>query len=134
MNNSESARKLNQAVNSTSKAVGGAISQAKGAFSNFWSTFTAPTVTANIVPSNEIDSQIPTVKIENESTENVKDDSELKDEGVLKQFTKRFQGTDSQLNLKEEKNLGTNLSEGVVEIGREAKIIDSNRQSDVFDV
>lgn len=40
MSNSESGRKLNQAVNTTSKAVGGALSQAKGAFSNFWSAMT----------------------------------------------------------------------------------------------
>ena len=41
MNNSESGRKLNQAVNTTSKAVGGALMQAKGAFSNWWSTMTS---------------------------------------------------------------------------------------------
>lgn len=40
MNNSESGRKINQAVNTTSKAVGGAISQAKGALSNWWSAIT----------------------------------------------------------------------------------------------
>lgn len=40
MNNSESGRKLNQAVNTTSKAVGGAILQAKGALSNWWSSMT----------------------------------------------------------------------------------------------
>ncbi|KAG7209136.1 hypothetical protein KM043_015280 [Ampulex compressa] len=47
MQNTESGRKLNQAmvstgraVATTGKAVGGAISQAKGAFSNWWSTLT----------------------------------------------------------------------------------------------
>ncbi|KAF7987884.1 hypothetical protein HCN44_003747 [Aphidius gifuensis] len=47
MQNTESGRKINQAmvttgraVASTGKAVGGAISQAKGAFSNWWSTLT----------------------------------------------------------------------------------------------
>ncbi|XP_055680402.1 late secretory pathway protein AVL9 homolog [Lutzomyia longipalpis] len=38
----ESGRKLNQAVNTTSKAVGGALMQAKGAFSTWWSTITTP--------------------------------------------------------------------------------------------
>ncbi|XP_059617336.1 late secretory pathway protein AVL9 homolog [Phlebotomus argentipes] len=46
----EGGRKLNQAVNTTSKAVGGALLQAKGAFSTWWSTITTPppqpTVTA----------------------------------------------------------------------------------------
>lgn len=41
MQNSESGRKLNQAVNSTSRAVGGAISTAKGAFSTWWTSITA---------------------------------------------------------------------------------------------
>lgn len=40
MNNSESGRKINQAVNTTSKAVGGAISTAKDALSNWWSSMT----------------------------------------------------------------------------------------------
>ncbi|XP_012273117.1 late secretory pathway protein AVL9 homolog isoform X2 [Orussus abietinus] len=47
MQNTESGRKINQAMASTGravattgKAVGGAISQAKGAFSNWWSTLT----------------------------------------------------------------------------------------------
>ncbi|XP_076756647.1 late secretory pathway protein AVL9 homolog [Xylocopa sonorina] len=48
MQNTESGRKINQAMASTGravattgKAVGGAISQAKGAFSNWWTTLTA---------------------------------------------------------------------------------------------
>lgn len=47
MQSSESGRKLNQAVGkavtSTGKAVGGAISQAKGAFSTWWSSVTTTT-------------------------------------------------------------------------------------------
>lgn len=39
MQSSEGGRKLNQAVNTTSKA----IIQAKGAFSNWWSSVTTPT-------------------------------------------------------------------------------------------
>lgn len=97
MNNSESARKLNQAVNNTSKAVGGAILQAKGAFSTFWSTFTAPTVTANTIPTDNVESALATMKIDDESMEN-------------NQISKKFQGSE---NL-----MGSN--EGVVEIGREA--------------
>ncbi|XP_043478388.1 late secretory pathway protein AVL9 homolog [Leptopilina heterotoma] len=41
MQNTESGRKLNQAMLTTGKAVGGALSQAKGAFSTWWNTLTA---------------------------------------------------------------------------------------------
>lgn len=102
MNNSESARKLNQAVNNTSKAVGGAILQAKGAFSTFWSTFTAPTVTANTIPTDNVESAAPTMKIDDESVENTKDNSDI-EENTIKQKSNKLLG-----------------SEGVVEIGREA--------------
>lgn len=40
MQSTEGGRKLNQAVNTTSKAVGGAITHAKGALSNWWSSMT----------------------------------------------------------------------------------------------
>lgn len=50
MNNSESGRKLNHAVNTTSKAVGGAFSMAKGAFSNLWSSMTTPPIILNTPP------------------------------------------------------------------------------------
>ncbi|XP_023309531.2 late secretory pathway protein AVL9 homolog [Lucilia cuprina] len=53
MQNSESGRKINQAVNNTSRAVGGAISQAKGAFSYWWSSITT---TPNNSASPSLDS------------------------------------------------------------------------------
>ncbi|XP_026480961.1 late secretory pathway protein AVL9 homolog [Ctenocephalides felis] len=40
MQNSESGRKINLAVSNTSRAVGGALSQARGVFSNWWSSIT----------------------------------------------------------------------------------------------
>lgn len=71
MHSSESGRKLNQAVNTTSKAVGGALTQAKGAFSNFWSVFSAPTAPAATITSttnqpldDTIDETSPTVASE----------------------------------------------------------------------
>lgn len=106
MNNSESARKLNQAVN---KAVGGAILQAKGAFSTFWSTFTAPTVTANTVPIDNVEAAVPIMKFDDESVENMKDNSDIK-ENTIKQISNKFQGGEGLM--------GSN--EGVIEIGREA--------------
>ncbi|XP_062537439.1 late secretory pathway protein AVL9 homolog [Armigeres subalbatus] len=49
MQNSESGRKLNQAVNTTSRAVGGAITTAKGAFSTWWTSITAAVPAASPV-------------------------------------------------------------------------------------
>lgn len=127
MNNSESARKLNQAVNTTSKAVGGALSQAKGAFSNFWSTFTAPTVTANTISSDDL--RIPTIITENESEQ-----ISTEVDGVAKQSPKKIQDNELNSTLKEEKDIGSKVNDGVVEIGREANIIDTNRKNDIIDV
>ncbi|XP_058064165.1 late secretory pathway protein AVL9 homolog [Anopheles bellator] len=42
--NTEGGRKLNQAVISTSRVVGGALTTAKGAFSSWWTSVTAPPV------------------------------------------------------------------------------------------
>lgn len=126
MNNSESGRKLNQAVNNTTKVVGGAISQAKGAFSVFWSSFTAPTVATTAIPADNFEPDDDSVEIPEETPEDC--------DGIIKQLARKFQQNEPQLNLKEEKDLGIIVNEGVVEIGREAKIIDSNRKGDVFDV
>lgn len=52
MQNSESGRKINQAVNNTSRAVGGAISQAKGAFSYWWSSITTTPANTNSANSD----------------------------------------------------------------------------------
>lgn len=65
MQNSEGGRKLNQAMASTgrvvattSKAVGGALSQAKGAFSNWWSNLlVSPDVQKGLEATNENISQ-----------------------------------------------------------------------------
>lgn len=59
MQNSESGRKINQAVNNTSRAVGGAISQARGAFSYWWSSITttpANSATASTDAGSTLDS------------------------------------------------------------------------------
>ncbi|XP_078045063.1 late secretory pathway protein AVL9 homolog isoform X2 [Augochlora pura] len=60
MQNTESGRKLNQAMASTGravattgKAVGGALSQAKGAFSNWWSTLTTVQPVEEGKPDNQ---------------------------------------------------------------------------------
>lgn len=120
MTNSESARKLNQA----SKVVGGALLQAKGAFSSFLSTFTAPNVT--VQPAECFESQIKGDAIDNEP----KEVTEPR-EGVIKQIAKKLHNND--LSLKQDKDMGTN-QQGIVEIGREANTLDKNRPSDVIDI
>ncbi|CAH0554963.1 unnamed protein product [Brassicogethes aeneus] len=82
MQNTESGRKINQAMASTgravattSKAVGGAISQAKGAFSSWWSNLMV-NPDQNGKPENETDpSEIPSAKEAGELTTYVASDS-----------------------------------------------------------
>lgn len=122
MNSSESGRKLNQAVNTTSKAVGGALSQAKGAFSTFWSAFTAPTapavpITPTIQPTNEIiDEPAPTVADE-----------------VIGNETDEMKAKSLNGNRKQHsENIDTRIAaeDRIVEIAKEADTSDSNRQND----
>lgn len=116
MNNSESARKLNQAVSNTGRAVGGAISQAKEVFSSFWSTFSTNNVTA-------ASTEIPDIK--NDVVDEPKEATEPR-EGMIKQIAKKFHNNDV-------KDTGANQG-GIVEIGREANTLDSNRLKDVIDI
>jgi len=60
MQNTEGGRRLNQAVVSTGKAmaqtgkaVGGAISTAKGAFSSWWNTVTTPVASEVSAPESK---------------------------------------------------------------------------------
>lgn len=114
MNNSESARKLNQAVNNTGRAVGEALSQAKGAFSSFWSTFTTPP-TAAAPMATDINSKAQ-IKVDIDP----KEATEAKEDVVKK----KFHNNDS----KQQKDTPTK-SDGIVEIGREAGTLDANKRS-----
>lgn len=131
MNNSESGRKLNQAVNNTSKAVGGALSQAKEAFTSFWSTFTTPPPPPpNPIAENSNECQIDT------TTDTIPDTApdELTEpkEGVTKQVAMKLH---NDLSSKQVKNMASNQQQGIVEIGREADTLDSNRQTnDIIDI
>uniref|UniRef100_A0A182QJ42 UDENN domain-containing protein n=1 Tax=Anopheles farauti TaxID=69004 RepID=A0A182QJ42_9DIPT len=53
MQNSESGRKLNQAVTNTSRAVGGALTTAKGAFSSWWTSITATPQGGQLAPAEQ---------------------------------------------------------------------------------
>lgn len=124
MNNSESARKLSQAMNNTSKAVGGALNQAKERFSSLWTTFTTPN---SAVPLAEtIESQIKVDAIDSEPKELTEPS-----EGVIKQIAKKLHN--SELSLKQERDTASNQG-GIVEIGREANTLDTNRQNDIIDI
>lgn len=141
MNSSESGRKLNQAVNTTSKAVGGALSQAKGAFSNFWSAFTTPTTVAEPTtptinqPSNKfIDEIAPTIADEVMGIE--------QDETREKSLNGRRTQTHDTNQLEEDikgfasfADPGINdTNERIVEIAKEADTFDSNGQNNLGQV
>lgn len=125
MNNSESARKLNQAVNNTGRVVGEALSQAKGAFSSLWSTFTAPTSVAVPIVS---DSK-PQFKADALDTE--PQEVTEANEGVTMNISKKFHNNDS--NLKQERDTATNR-DGIIEIGREAGTLDANQSNHIIDI
>lgn len=142
MNNSESARKLNQAVNTTSKAVGGAILQARGAISNFWSSFTAPTtVTATPVSSDSSNDSQPDFDSDSETiaangSRKAQTQSETnkngKNKAGVEQLEENFKRLDSDkpiVNLKEEKDTGADVKHGIVEIGHEANALDVSSKS-----
>lgn len=115
MQNSESGRKINQAVNTTSRAVGGAISQAKGAFSSWWSSITtAPPSTNPTAVPNGPDSG---------------DGSEAAaglDFSVTFQNHKDMEGLDMagvSIHLAGQEET-QEQPQGIVEIGREAELLD----------
>lgn len=132
MNNSESGRKLNQAVNTTSKAVGGAILQAKGAITNWWSAMTTqpPTATSSSPPPPPLDDCIET-------------DTYLQDNNLIVNDNNPSSIFIDSENDKNELNCNLKLKNtdgcgGIVEIGREAvsTMMDTNRKSagEVFTV
>ncbi|XP_076160728.1 late secretory pathway protein AVL9 homolog isoform X3 [Ptiloglossa arizonensis] len=82
MQNTESGRKLNQAMASTGravattgKAVGGALSQAKGAFSNWWSTLT----TVQPAEEGKADNQTPNI---HQTFSTITNNTTIKDEEI----------------------------------------------------
>ncbi|KAH8411857.1 hypothetical protein KR215_012119 [Drosophila sulfurigaster] len=148
MQNSESGRKINQAVNTTSRAVGGAISQAKGAFSSWWSSITtappansAGTIAgANSAGGSESSSQSQSLSHIDEGIDgaavsqqpheisvtfqNHKDDTQLDVAGVSIHISSQI----SEESLEEAHDSSANSpqhqQQGIVEIGREAELLD----------
>lgn len=137
MQNSESGRKINQAVNNTSRAVGGAISQAKGAISSWWSSITTAPANANgatpatgtangqegggeasdgaAAPAHEI----------SVTFQNHKDGEDLDVAGV----SIHLSGQDEAPESHESRNAAWEQQppQGIVEIGHEAELLDKNQ-------
>lgn len=108
MNNSESGRKINQAVNTTSRAVGGALNQAKGAISSWWSAITTQ-------PTYNEDDTLDKRNLDG----NNKSIDDTNVDGIGCNVMDVDDSKEEHLHIQE--NHG-----GVVEIGREANFIDQN--------
>lgn len=129
MNNSESGRKFNHAVSTTGRAVGGAISHAKGTFTNWWSSLSTTTATTNNVTSKTgngtltdhhvTDNGAITIETEEIKSYNGKDD-----------VNQEFENKDNNFEHKKQQeflkgSIDDNVAEGIVEIGMEALILHS---------
>lgn len=163
MNNSESGRKINQAVNTTSKAVGGAISQAKGALSNWWSAITTQPAHTHTTTTDEDQRPLSNTEIDDFVLETNRINEEIGSNMLLIGPTELatdacaepqqqlcnvinaviVTSTDDEAPDKREftsdcKNgdLVNVTNEGIVEIGHEAvAVLDTNRKSgEVFTV
>uniref|UniRef100_A0A1B0G5M5 UDENN domain-containing protein n=1 Tax=Glossina morsitans morsitans TaxID=37546 RepID=A0A1B0G5M5_GLOMM len=149
MQNSESGRKINQAVNSTSRAVGGAISQAKGAFSNWWSSITIPSTqltSSSVISGNCGDStgkqnpsgdiKLPeeiSVAFQNKSTEEITVGNNMHVDGKPVEYSQNFQENSETITVATQAVDSNTQPEGVVEIGKEAEILNKNEEtSDSF--
>lgn len=144
MQNSESGRKINQAVNNTSRAVGGAISQAKGAFSSWWSSITTAPANSNgpagsvVVTGGEVsqghslshvDEGIDGAAASHQPQEisvtfqNHKDDAELDIAGVSIHISSQIKD-DNLVEAHDSSGNSPQQQQGIVEIGREAELLD----------
>ncbi|XP_043658603.1 late secretory pathway protein AVL9 homolog [Drosophila teissieri] len=132
MQNSESGRKINQAVNTTSRAVGGAISQAKGAFSSWWSSITTAPPNANAAPTTSANGQEGDVSEGAAAQEisvtfqNHKDAEDLDMAGVSIHLAGQEEAPESH----ESQSASCDKPQGIVEIGREAELLDKADQSE----
>ncbi|XP_018800974.1 PREDICTED: late secretory pathway protein AVL9 homolog isoform X2 [Bactrocera latifrons] len=158
MQNSESGRKINQAVNTTSRVVGVALSQAKGTFSTWWSSITTPPTQA-AAPAEVGDGESVKPCMEQQLTEqpqeisitfqkNIEDRVNIHIEGEKKMncsgSNTSSSGSEKPIDSAEElgedevvldnKNIsgeadsqtdisGEQLQQGIVEIGREADVL-----------
>ncbi|KAH8327449.1 hypothetical protein KR059_001773 [Drosophila kikkawai] len=136
MQNSESGRKINQAVNNTSRAVGGAISQAKGAISSWWSSITTQPTNANAATPTANNSNDPeggggeanegaaAAHEISVTFQNHKNGDDLDVAGV----SIHLSGQDDAPESHESRDLAWRQQpQGIVEIGHEAELLDKNQ-------
>ncbi|KAH8421360.1 hypothetical protein KR009_002927 [Drosophila setifemur] len=116
MQNSESGRKINQAVNTTSRAVGGAISQAKGAFSSWWSAITTNPSGANGQQEGEGGAPAAAPASVSEISVTFHNHQDIEDMASLSIHLAGQAETDDQ-------------PQGIVEIGHEAELLDKADES-----
>lgn len=147
MQNSESGRKINQAVNNTSRAVGGAISQAKGALSSWWSSIT--TAPANSTGGIASGSGAGSDSNQNHSLSHMEDsiDGGAGPSQQPQEISVTFQNHKDEAKLDvagvsihmasqlsedslEEAQESPQKSQGIVEIGREAELLDKVSQGE----
>uniref|UniRef100_A0A182R271 UDENN domain-containing protein n=1 Tax=Anopheles funestus TaxID=62324 RepID=A0A182R271_ANOFN len=136
MQNSESGRKLNQAVTNTSRAVGGALTTAKGAFSSWWTSFTAPPQGGQLAEAAE--QQQDTLP-----TPDHDDEVQPQDHKSTIDQTARTNSAESMLpeattpevkHVIQTAELSSHpASNSVVEIGREAELLDRGTPVPVTD-
>lgn len=157
MQNSESGRKLNQAVNSTSRVVGGALTTAKGAFSTWWTSITAA------VPAAQ-QAQIPTAQNDgaqsnnNSTTDDTSEDSDADVEAAEEDESEDYSEEEDEDENSQSKNDRNNVlkkrleaenrantprqietaeptleaTNNIIEIGKEAEMLD--RKQRIFNV
>ncbi|XP_035778446.1 late secretory pathway protein AVL9 homolog [Anopheles albimanus] len=106
MQNSDGGRKLNQAVTSTSRVVGTAITTAKGAFSSWWNTLTTPVPVQS--PSISPQQEVTEWKVETQGPE-VRPHAETIGAASIEHVVSQQQGTA--------------VTNAVIEIGKEAELL-----------
>ncbi|XP_055602629.1 late secretory pathway protein AVL9 homolog [Uranotaenia lowii] len=147
MQNSESGRKLNQAVNSTSRVVGGALTTAKGAFSTWWTSITAvvpqvpagPAQDPNLAQDGNNDAQSKNASSGHYSdTESDSNDGDPDDDDLLDDSSSYSDQSQSDGNRKvdseriETAEVTSEKTNNIIEIGKEAEML--NRTPKIFNV
>lgn len=148
MQNSESGRKLNQAVNSTSRVVGGALTTAKGAFSTWWTSITAavpagqqqqqsaqqPTAQStnnSTTTSEESDADVEAAEVDDSDDYSEEEDQE--EEGDQDSQSKNVRNNRAELPSQIETAEPTlEVTNNIIEIGKEAEMLD--RKQRIFNV
>ncbi|EAA06436.5 AGAP000251-PA [Anopheles gambiae str. PEST] len=133
MQNSESGRKLNQAVTNTSRAVGGALTTAKGAFSSWWTSFTATPQGGHMTTQgcSEPPSQDPSPTgsdqlgaADDDDAAAATDDGDGREQRNRTSESAEATGSPKHVIAPAEVAAHPTTNNSVVEIGREAELLD----------